>query len=122
MTTPMHLAFYDQSSFYYNTDDKKSPIFWDNFNNVVDLLFLSDIIVTFNTMLYDEDFELTQNRGVIAKRYLYGWFLIDAVAIMPFDALLGSSGFNSLVRLTKIGRLTKLVKLTRLLRVFKVMN
>jgi hypothetical protein len=35
---------------------------------------------------------------------------------------MGSSGFNSLVRLTKIGRLTKLVKLTRLLRVFKVMN
>ena len=51
-----------------------------------------------------------------------GWFLIDAIAILPFDAVLGSKSFNSLVRLTKIGRLTKLVKLTRLLRVLKVMN
>jgi hypothetical protein len=41
---------------------------------------------------------------------------------VPFDALMGSAQFNSLVRLTKIGRLTKLVKLTRLLRVFKVIN
>jgi hypothetical protein len=51
-----------------------------------------------------------------------GWFTIDTVAILPFDLIMGAGGFNSLVRLTKIGRLSKLVKLTRLLRVFKVMN
>jgi len=65
---------------------------------------------------------LIGDRGFIAKEYLKGWFAIDTVAIIPFDKLMGSVGFNSLVRLTKIGRLSKLVKLTRLLRVFKVMN
>jgi hypothetical protein len=81
-----------------------------------------DILVTFNTSLYDDDFVLIDNRGQISKKYIQGWFIIDTVAIIPFDKLMGSAGFNSLVRLTKIGRLTKLVKLTRLLRVFKVMN
>jgi uncharacterized protein (UPF0371 family) len=70
MTTPMHLAFYDQTSFYYNSDDEKTPIFWARFNDVVDILFLTDIIVTFNTMVYDEDYVLRQNRGEIAKRYM----------------------------------------------------
>ena len=89
MTTPMHLAFYDQSSFYYNADDTKSPIFWEYFNNLVDFLFFSDIIITFNTSIYDEDFVLIQNRGVIAKKYLSGWFVIDSFAILPFDAVMG---------------------------------
>jgi hypothetical protein len=122
MTTPLHLAFFDKSSFFYDENDTKSPIFWDFFNNVVDLFFLADILVTFNTSYYDNDFVLINNRVEIAKKYIAGWFVIDTVAIMPFDALMGSASFNSLVRLTKIGRLSKLVKLARLLRVLKVMN
>ena len=92
------------------------------FNNIVDLFFLSDILVTFNTMHYDSDFVLVDQRCLIAKEYMRGWFTIDIVAILPFDLIMGSAGFNSLARLTKIGRLSKLVKLTRLLRVLKVMN
>ena len=54
MTTPLHLAFYDKSSFFFNSDpENKGPLIWDIFNNVIDLLFLADIIVTFNTMIYN---------------------------------------------------------------------
>jgi hypothetical protein len=58
MTTPLHLAYFDKSSFFNDPEDTTSPKFWDMFNNIVDLLFLSDILVTFNTMYYDSDFVL----------------------------------------------------------------
>lgn len=122
MTTPLHLAYFDPSSHFHDSADTTSPKVWNIFNNIIDLLFLADIIITFNTQVYDSDFVLFKERSKIAKTYLKGWFVIDAVAILPFDLIMGSVGFNSLVRLTKIGRLSKLVKLTRLLRVFKVMN
>jgi hypothetical protein len=122
MTTPLHLAYFDKSSFFHHPEDTFSPKVWDLFNNIVDLFFLLDILVTFNTMHYDSDFVLVNQRGLIAKEYMRGWFTIDTVAILPFDLIMDGVGFNSLVRLTKIGRLSKLVKLTRLLRVLKVMN
>jgi len=122
MTTPLHLAYFDKSSFFHHPEDTFSPKVWDLFNNIVDLFFLLDILVTFNTMHYDSDFVLVNQRGQIAKEYMRGWFTIDTVAILPFDLIMDGVGFNSLVRLTKIGRLSKLVKLTRLLRVLKVMN
>lgn len=122
MTTPLHLAYFDKSSFFNDPEDTFSPKVWDMFNNIVDLFFLADILVTFNTTYYDHDFVLVESRCQIAKEYMKGWFFIDTIAILPFDLIMGLGGFNSLVRLTKIGRLSKLVKLTRLLRVLKVMN
>ena len=49
-------------------------------------------------------------------------FILDIIAIFPFDELLKSDTghMNAMIRLTKIGRLQKLIKLTRLLRLFRV--
>lgn len=80
------------------------------------------MLVVFNTAFYNEDLEICYNRGLIAKRYLKGWFIIDFAAIFPFSIILTSSHFNSLIRFTRIGRLSKLIKLTRLLRVLKILN
>ena len=93
---------------------------------VTDVLFLFDIIIIFNTALMDEDSGLNQNRKDIACEYLFGWFILDTVAIIPFNAIIGlfqdESGEvnNDLIRVARFGRLYKLVKLTKLLRVLKI--
>ena len=56
----------------------------------IDVSFLIDIFVTFNTAFYDHDNDMIDNRHTIASSYLFGWFTIDLVAIIPFDILLKS--------------------------------
>ena len=74
----------------------------------------------------EDDNSLNQDRKDIACDYLCGWFILDSVAILPFNAILGlfksESGDvnNDLIRVAKFGKLYKLVKLTKLLRVLKL--
>ena len=55
---------------------------------IIDVSFFLDILVTFNSAFYDIDQDLIDDRKEIAKNYLFGWFTIDLVAIIPFDILL----------------------------------
>ena len=75
--TPLSIAFND-------LDNKKSNngVYFDY---VIDILFLIDILVIFNTAYYNEDSEIIDNRKEIASDYLKGWFIIDLLAIIPFD-------------------------------------
>jgi hypothetical protein len=92
------------------------------FNNIIDLFFLFDIIFSFMTAYTDEDFITIDDRKTITIGYLKGWFLVDVMAIIPFELFLGGSGMNDVVRLARIGRLYKLIKLTKLLRIFKIVK
>ena len=47
------------------------------------------------------------------------WFLIDVVAILPFDVFF-QTGAVDLVRYTKIGRITRMLKLMKLIRLMKL--
>ena len=119
MTTPVNLAFpADEDS----TDERA----WTIINAIIDLLFLIDIFVIFNTAIYDQYFQIIEDRKQIAIIYLKGWFAIDVLAILPFDLILNAGGLkngsNAMVRFARIGRLYRLVKLTRLLRVIKIMK
>ena len=88
---------------------------------IIDGLFGVDIILCFmSTYLDEEQYIEIDDRKLIAKNYLSGWFTIDLSAIFPFDIILQASDVNGLVRFARIGRLYKLVKLTRLLRVVKI--
>ena len=63
----------------------------------------------------------------IARNYIFGWFLIDLVAIVPFDKFAShddsSSGkVGSIVRIAKLGRMQKLIKLTRLIKIVKLLK
>lgn len=92
------------------------------FNDIIDFFFLIDILFSFNTALIDEDFESIEDRKTITLIYLKGWFIVDIMAILPFELLFGGSGMNDVVRLARIGRLYKLIKLTKLIRVFKIVK
>ena len=48
--------------------------------------------------------------------------MIDILAIIPFDMLVGGSDINGAVRIVRIGRLYKLVKLTSLLRILRIVK
>ena len=65
------------------------------FDTVIDGFFLFDMIITFNTFFQnDTTFENIYDRKKIAKRYLYGWFTLDLVSIIPTDIILNMESFN----------------------------
>lgn len=93
---------------------------WMWLNYFIDFSFFVDMIFIFNSAYYDEEFNEIQDRKVIAKLYLKGWFTIDLFAILPFDLMFGGGGLNQIVRITRISKMYKLVKLTRLVRILKI--
>lgn len=112
--TPLRLAMVP------NAEDE--TLFWKIVLYFIDFCFFVDILIIFNTAIYDQYFCFIEDRKAIAKEYIKGWFFIDLVAILPFDLILSASGFNGLFRIARITRLYKLVKLTRLLRVIKLLK
>ena len=94
---------------------------WIIVNYTIDFIFLVDIIATFFTAFYDEDFAIIEDRCVIAKAYATSWLAIDVLAIIPFDLISASmSDYNEIVRLSRLGRFYKIIKLFRLVRVIKL--
>ena len=58
---------------------------------VMDGFFGIDLILCFFSTFNDEDFKEIDNRKLIAKNYIQGWFAIDISAIFPFDYILQAS-------------------------------
>lgn len=85
-------------------------------------MFFIDILVIFNSAYYNDDSEIIDDRKAIAKAYARGWFVVDVLAIIPFDSIINANDYNQLARVARVGRLYKLVKLTRLLRMLKVVK
>lgn len=94
---------------------------WIIINNSVDIVFLFDIIIIFNTAYFDDDFQIIDNRKSIAKMYLKGWFFVDIISILPIELFLKTEGakYNQMIRITRIGRMYKIIKLLKLMRIAK---
>lgn len=54
---------------------------------MVDIMFVCDILINFRTTYVNTNDEVVSNPKKIATHYLKGWFIIDLVAAIPFDAL-----------------------------------
>jgi hypothetical protein len=91
-------------------------------NYFVDLGFVIDIIVNFNSAYEDKDQILVSNRKKIATTYVKSWFIIDCIAVVPFDVLLDSTVFGDAFKGMRAAKLYKLMKLTRLMRILKVIK
>ena len=74
--TPVTLAFYEEES-----------VGMSIFNFIINVLFGLDIIIIFFTAFYNDDFVLIDDLPTIAKSYIKGWFLLDLLAIFPFEVL-----------------------------------
>lgn len=54
----------------------------------IDICFLMDIFVNFTTAFQDLEYNIIDDRKTICKNYLMTWFLLDVVAILPFDLMM----------------------------------
>ena len=60
---------------------------WFIFERFMDCLFLIDIIVNSLSAYKDKHEEIQTSYKLIFYKYLTGWFLIDVIAIIPFDMI-----------------------------------
>jgi hypothetical protein len=90
----------------------------------IDMFFFIDILVIFNSAFYDDEFQIVESRSVIMKSYLLSWFMIDLLAILPFEVILKGTtdNYQDIVRFARIGRMYKLIKMIRLIRVLKIVK
>ena len=107
--TPYRIAFVDK-------DDEAMLVI----DYCIDAIFAIDIILNFFIAYYDSDYILVDKRKDIALHYIRTWFIIDFIAIIPFNFIFQTSDFNSLARLSKIPRLYRLIRMFRLVRLLKV--
>lgn len=88
-------------------------------NRIIDLFFISDMVIQFFLMFRDEEKGvLVKKHELIIRVYTRGWFWIDLIAILPFDMIgvvASSDDLNNLKAL-RIARLMRLFKLLRILR------
>lgn len=102
--------------------------FWDAIDTIVDILFITELIINFFVAFERRDGTLETRQKFIARNYLRSWFFVDFIACIPvdlFEPLMmgntssGSSEYKNLSRLSKLPRLYRLVRLIRLFRLFK---
>ena len=105
-----------------------------NFDLAIDILFMFDLFLSFNTGYITHANKLILDRRLIAMNYVRGWFVVDLAASVPFDLIIqafessnGSSDNNtaaatSLLKSFKLPRLLRLLKLMRLMRLVKIIK
>jgi hypothetical protein len=109
--TPFRLAF------YLNADDTFT---WKLINWIVDGSFSVDMILLFFTCITDEENGVIDDRNLIARKYITGWFFIDFMSVFPFDMLKLNSDYTGLIRIFRISKIYKIVKVARLIKIFKM--
>ena len=61
---------------------------WWNFDLIGDVIFMVDLVMTFNVGIINNQNKLIMNRRFIAKQYLKSWFVLDLAASVPFDLII----------------------------------
>ena len=135
LVTPYEIAFIASEE----TSHPLSSLFIAN--RVLDGLFLSDMLLQFNLMVFDEwQSRWVQTRREVAILYLKGWFLLDIGSLAPssadyiglfYDATAaavngtvdaGGGGTSSTTRIFRVIRVLRLLKLLRLARINRLLQ
>lgn len=91
-------------------------------NLAIDLIFLMDFLLTFNTAIL-ENGELVTSRKRIASNYLKGWAWIDLVTAIPTAHILHAFQMStSAASSTRLTRFVRIMKFSRLLKMFKLLK
>ena len=80
LITPYRIAFGPEKGDYAG---------WRGLSYTFDVCFFFDMIILFNTAYYNDEYQIVEDRKMIACEYLKGWFTIDLLAIIPFDDIMG---------------------------------
>lgn len=73
---PFELAF--------NRDNRKEVGFLV-MDCIVDVIFLTDVIVNFRTTYVDNTGHVVSHPPSIVRNYITGWFVIDLLAALPYE-------------------------------------
>lgn len=97
------------------------PIWLYLIDKAIDLFFLSDIILTFFTVII-VNYDIETSYKSIAKNYLTGWFLTDILSVLPIDELISLFTGESASDYSKIGRSLKALRFIRFARMAKFLK
>lgn len=87
------------------------------FEQGITVSFIIDVLFNFNTGYFDNE-KWVLDRGKIARRYLSGWFWIDAPSSFPVELIdYLMEGDSRTLGMLKFLRLFRLLRLLRLLKV-----
>ena len=111
--TPYRVAF---------LSDEDEFLYWIILETTIDVFFSVDIILNFFVAFFDAEEILIVSKKRIIKNYLLGWFSIDLIGVIPFDKILETTKYSTLVRLSRIPRLYKLFRLTKMLKVLRMIK
>ena len=99
---------------------------FDMLDLFIDILFCIDIVVNFFSAYDDPATDLPViNIKIISSDYIYSWFFLDLVAVIPFSLLenVGTNGKKSNgCKLSRLARLPRLYRLIRILRMIKMLR
>lgn len=104
--------------------------FWFFVDNVVDVYFITDMVLQFRTAYTRPNGEREDRPSKITEHYLKGWFLIDFVACVPVqyieyaikaggDQGSASTGNIRAVKMVRLVRMTKMLRLARIKRMLE---
>ncbi len=87
-------------------------------DNLVDIAFYCDIILNFWTG-FDRGYEIVLDKGAIVRNYLGGWFVVDFVATIQWDILVGfidpDLGASITVKMLALIKIFRLARASRLI-------
>jgi hypothetical protein len=97
------------------------------FDVIIYISFFFDMILNFFSAFLDKEDRLVKSQKKIIKNYLFGWFFIDLISLIPLEYLIDVSQnqgrvTNTISRVAKIPKLYRLIRLTKLVRIFKIIK
>lgn len=95
--------------------ENRGIIIWDW---MVEAFFYTDLVLSFFHAYIDEETdEIVEDFDSIYKNYLGGWFIIDLVAVFPFQVIFKQGFALKLFRLARLPRMFKLLDVERFKKV-----
>lgn len=99
---------------------------WKLADAIIDLIFLTDVFINFNTALISISERIIYSRKAIAKHYIKSWFFIDFFSSIPLDFILSSNGtssaYNRFLRIFRVSRIYRIIKILRLLKLIRILR
>jgi Ion transport protein len=111
---PVHIAF--------EPDGLDSDINF-YFNNLIDIAFVVDIVLNFRTTINNPlTGEEILNSKVIAMSYLKSRFVLDLIATIPYDLMIGNTGGSKFQFQFRVFSILKMVRLVRFTKIIAFLN
>ena len=89
---------------------------------IVDVLFLTDVVVNFLTSYECENGHMEYRVSFIVLRYAKGWFAVDLISSIPFDFIASDAGSNISGNQNSVSTLLSTLKVLKLLRIFRALR